>query len=224
MTDKMPSLTDFLGDITKNYQQDIDKARSGSPSGAWDGPAMPLNQEYRVVVDRCTFGLAKQSGRPQLTTTFMVVEPEEFSGRMVQTYWSCDKTNDRAMKDFATNVGALKPDVTGLGPNDWEILANRYVGCKAVITLNTWGDANDRYGVRWINQDRNQLLKDTIAAPKPKTDSRSLRPDVVIRKAETASWSDTNDDHEDVEAPKKVELPGSARPAGGPNLPPGIKR
>lgn len=217
----MVSLQDFLKDIKTNYQQDMDKAREGVASGAWDGPPLPLELEYRVEVEKGEYAASKR-GPMQLSLTYVITEPAEYAGRKLQEYYQPDPGNEIAQRKLSELIGALGASLDGLG-SEWAELAKRFEGSTGVIALRVWGDENDRYGVRWINSDRGQTLKTNVKPPKPKGGTgKSLRPDVNINKGEPFPASQPAPAAP--AAPAEQSLPGAgARPAGAPNLPPGLR-
>lgn len=249
MANGMVNLQDFLGDINKNYKKDMDKAAEG-PSGAFSGPPLPPELEYRVTVDSADYKASK-AGNWQLVVTYEIQEPSEFAGRKIQEYYATQPGNEIAQRKVSQVLGALGPDLSGVG-SDWEALTSRLVGLNAVIATRLWGTDNDRNGVRWINADRGQALSTTVKPPKASTGPKNaLRPDVTVPKpapataAPTAlsgdpepapepSYPDAEPDVETFEeapaqsapisAPAQPStLPGANRPTGGPNLPPGLR-
>lgn len=212
----MVSLQDFLKDIKTNFQKDMDKAREGVASGAWDGPPLPLDREYRVEVEKGEYK-ASNRGTMNLVLTYVITAPDEFSGRKMQEYYQPEPGNEIAQRKLSELIGALGPSLDGLG-TDWEVLAKRFEGATGVVALRVWGENDDRYGVRWINSDRGQELKTNVKPPKPKNAGKSLRPDVQIRKDEPFPATATQATADDQPA-----LPNTARPSGGPNLPPGLR-
>lgn len=211
------SLQDLLGNIKKDFGDRIQRAASGqAPESAWDGPPMPLNNEYRVIVDTAEYKPSKSTGNNQFVITYEIQEPAEFGGRKVQDYVSPTPTNEAASKSLADLFGALKADLEGWG-EDFEGFVKQFVGRSAVITLRTWGEENDRYSVRWINGDRGQVLKTNVTPPKAKTNTNNLRPDIVINKPDTPTQATPQ--------PTQAPLPGGlgGEVKAGPNLPPGLK-
>lgn len=230
MTTKPVSLQDFLKDVKDNYQDVYEKASKGAPSGAFDGPPLPENLEYRVTVDSAEYKPSK-AGNYQIVLTFVISEPEEFAGRKVQEYYSPQPGNEVAQRKLTSMLGSLGPDLSGLG-QDWNELAKRLVGLPGVITSRTWGEQNDRSGVRWVNADKGQVLRNNIAPPKPQGSTRNaLRPDVSISRTAPAepvqeAPAEAQAPVEYAEAPVQTPaqvLPQATRPAGGPNLPPGLR-
>lgn len=234
----MVNLQDFLGDIKKNYAEDLKKGAEG-PTGSFDGPPLPENLEYRVTVDKAEYKPSK-AGKYQLVLTYEVTEPAEFAGRKVQEYYATEPGNQISQSKMSKMLGALGPDLSNVG-GDWDTLTTRLTGLTGVITARTWGEANDRSGVRWVNADRGQTLRTNIAPQEAKGGPKNaLRPDVSVPKpapvtAAPAAVSEAPEpEYGDepgegfTEAPAPAAapvLPGTAapRPAGGPNLPPGLR-
>lgn len=217
------SLTDLLGDITKQFGDRMDAVKEGrAPNSAWDGPPMPLTNEYRVVVDTSTYQPSK-AGKNQFVITYEIQEPTEYAGRKVQAYYNPAPTNEAGSRQLADLFASLKAKLDGWG-DDFEGFAAQFVGTTAVITLDTWGDEEDRYGVRWINADRGQTLK-TDVKPKVKKSgggTSNLKADIIIPK-DDAPASQT----QAVTPPETVAPPAAASPSvsppSGPNLPPGLR-
>lgn len=222
MSNGMISLKDFLSGLNGEYKEVMENARDGGPSGAFDGPPMPLDTEYRVTVDTAEYKPSKASGVKQLAVTYEISEPSEFAGRKLQEYYQPAAGNEISLRKFSEVIGCLGPDLTGLGTTaDWDVVATRLVGLTAVIALRVWGD-DDRYGVRWINSNRGQSLKTNLKPVKARTDSRSLRPDVTINKGEPFPPTETPASPVQAET-SPAALPQAPRPNGGPNLPPGLR-
>lgn len=218
---KMQSLEDFLGDITKNYKKDIDKARDGV-QGSWDTSDMPVTREYRATITGSQVKMSN-AGNQQIVLTYTVTEPEEFAGRLLQDYIATDAKNEMSARKFAETIGALSIDLSGLSGNDYENLAQRFLGANAVVALRAWGDDLDKRGIRWTNSDRGQVLKMDVKPIKPKVDGKALRPDVVVRKADPEpSYNDG--EPEDPKPAPPAQLPGTRSTSGGPNLPPGLRK
>jgi hypothetical protein len=225
------SLQDLIGSLKDKFGDRMDAIAEGkNPSGAWDGPPMPLNWEYRAEIDSAEYKPSKATGKPQFVVTYVILEPSDFRGRKVQAYYSPTPANEGAQRQFADFVAALRCDLTiGLTTNDYEGFIKQTVGRTAVIALNVWGDENDRYGVRFVNLDRGQVLSTDVKPPRAKTDTKNLRPDIVIPKDAPAPATVPAEAEApaEVEAPKPAtpQLPGGlgATPAKGPNLPPGLK-
>lgn len=213
------SLTDLLGDITKQFGDRMEAVKEGrAPANAWDGPPMPLTNEYRVKVDTSTYQPSK-AGKNQFVITYEIQEPEEFAGRKVQAYYNPAPTNEAGSRQLADLFASLKAKLDGWG-DDFEGFAAQFVGTTAVITLDTWGDEEDRYGVRWINADRGQTLKTDI---KPKVKkagggASNLKADIVIPKPETPAGETPS-----VSPPEVAAAPAAVSPPSGPNLPPGLR-
>lgn len=216
----MQSLQDFLKDLQTNpaTKEILDKARDGV-QGAWDGPPLPLTNEYRVTIDKAEYKAAS-SGKMQFALTFEITEPAEHAGRKLQDYFSPDPSNEWGHQKFTQMIGAFAPDLSNIG-TDWSALAERFNGTSAVIALRQWGEANDRYGVRYANGDRGQTLSTTVKPPKAQgaSTTKSLRPDVSIPKPDPTPATEATPAADSATPPA---LPNS-RPAGGPNLPPGLR-
>lgn len=217
------SLQDLLGNLKDTYGDRMDKVGAGeAPSSAWDGPPLPLTNEYRVVVDTAEYKPSKATGKNQFVITYVIQEPAEFSGRKVQDYVSPVPANENASRALADLFASLKADLSGTWGEDYEGFVKQFEGRNAVITLRAWGEANDRYSVRWINADRGQTLKTDIKPQAPKTNTNNLRPDIVIPKDEVAS------DPVPAAAPQPTQAPlpgglGTQATSPGPNLPPGLR-
>lgn len=213
------TLEELLGDIMKDHQGAYDKGASGeTPSGAWDGPPLPLNLEYRVEVVQSVF---KQSaaGRDQIALTYEILEPEEHAGRKFQEYYAPKATNEVGAQQFAHLLGVYKATVAGWG-NNWDGFAAQFEGKTAVIALRLWGDENDRYGCRWVNQDNGQELRTNLQPPKPRgKKAPSTDAEINIPKApETEATAPVVIPP----TPEIAEKAAVAAPAGV-NLPPGLR-
>jgi hypothetical protein len=235
----MVNLQDFLGDLNKNYKKDMDKSASG-PSGAFDGPPLPPELEYRVTVDSADYKASK-AGNWQLVVTYEVQEPSEHAGRKIQEYYATQPGNEIAQRKVSQVLGALGPDLAGVG-SDWEVLTQRLVGLSGVIAVRIWGENNDRTGVRWINADRGQALRTNVPPPKAQAGPKNaLRPDVSVPKPAAAvvpapaaeeapeaaveAYEEAPAESAPIPTPAvpPTTLPGATRPTGGPNLPPGLR-
>lgn len=212
------SLQDLIGTIKTQHADRFEDAKEGKgPSGMWDGPPLPLNNEYRVVVDSTAYSPSKSTGKMQFVFTYEITEPSEFAGRKLQDYVSPTPTNQIGSEQLANLFGALRADLDGWGDN-FEAFVKQFEGRTAIIALRTWGEENDRYGVRWVNADRGQKLKTDVKPPKQKANTNNLRADIQIPK-----------DPEAAPAPAPVTpppaQPSAPAPAisGGPNLPPGLR-
>lgn len=219
------SLADLISNLKETFADRMDDINEGrNPSNAFDGPPLPLTNEYRVRVDRSEYKPSIKTGINQFVITYEVVEPVAYAGRKIQAYYSPNPTNEAAGRQLADLFAALKADLdTGWG-DDYEGFAAQFVDRTAVITLNIWGTDNDRNGVRWINADRGQTLKTGITPPKAKTNTSNLRPDISIPKdpEPTPVQAPTAEEQPAVQAPLPGGLGGgSSKP--GPNLPPGLK-
>lgn len=214
------SLQDLLGNIAKNHNETFDKASRGeTPTGAWDGPPLPLNLDYRVLVDSAEFKKSVASGRPQIVITFEVQEPAEYKGRKFQEYYSPKPEQEVAACKLAELFGALQAKVDGWG-EDFEGFVKQFEGKSSVVTIRHWGTDNDRMGVRYINLDKGQELRTNVAPAKSraKTDTSALRPEINIPKGVEADANPT------VVAPPTAPEPAVTAPLpGGPNLPPGLR-
>lgn len=218
------SLQDLLGNLAKNHGETMDKASRGeTPTGAWDGPPLPTNLDYRVLVDSAEFKKSVASGRPQIVLTFEVQEPAEFKGRKFQDYYNPKPDQEVGVRKLAELFGSLQAKMDGWG-EDFEGFVKQFEGKSAVVTVRTWGSDNDRTGVRYINLDKGQELRTNVAAAKTKakTDTTALRPEINIPKnegpGETAPAAPPV-----IPSQTATEAPVTAPPLpGGPNLPPGL--
>lgn len=214
------SLTDLLGDITKQFGDRMEAVKEGrAPANAWDGPPMPLSNEYRVKVDTSTYQPSK-AGKNQFVLTYEIQEPEEFAGRKVQAYYNPAPTNEAGSRQLADLFASLKAKLDGWG-DDFEGFAAQFVGTTAVVTLDTWGDEEDRYGIRWINADRGQTLKTDIKPKVKKKSTSGLSADIQIPK------NDAPASDKPIVSPPEAQAETPATPAvsppSGPNLPPGLR-
>jgi len=218
----MPSLQDFLKDLQTNpkTKETLDKARDGV-QGSWDGPPMPLSNEYRVSIDKAEYK-ASGSGKMQFAITFEISAPEEFAGRKFQDYFSPDPSNEWGHQKFTQMIGAFGPDLSNIG-NDWTALAERFNGTTAVVALRQWGEENDRYGVRYANGDRGQTLSKTVKPPKSQTAAKPLRPEISVAKQPDPQPQPQPAPEEVAGPPGGAPALPNNRPAGGPNLPPGLR-
>lgn len=213
----MQTLQDILKALgnSEDLKEEYNKSKDG-PSGAWSGPPLPLNLEYRVEVDTAEIKPSK-AGNKQIVLTFIITQPEEFGGRKLQSYYPLDIANEISARKLASLFGSFGVDLTNFKSNDEEFCA-QFVGQTAVVALDTWGDDNDRYGIRWLNGDRGQTLKSDVKPKKAKTNSSSLRPDISIPRPDAATSGPASAPASPV-VPNG--LPSSARP-GGVQLPPGL--
>lgn len=218
----MVSLQDLLKDIKSNHGETYENALAGkSPAGAWDGPELPLELEYRVRVDKSEFKVSQASGNPQIVLTFEVTEPAEYEGRKFQDYYSPKPTNEVGSRKLAELFGSLQATLEGWG-EDVDGFVGQFLDKTATVTLRRWGQNNDRTGVRYINMDKGQTLRTNIVAQKPRTDGRAaaadLRPEINIPKDAAPV--------EGVVTPPVVTPPvvqqQTVTPPSGINLPPGL--
>ncbi len=217
----MVSLQDLLKDIKANHGTTYDNALAGkSPAGAWDGPELPLDLEYRVQVAKAEFKASQASGQPQIVLTYEILEPEEFAGRKIQDYYSPKPTNEVGSRKLAELFGALQATMEGWG-DDFDGFVGQFTDKKATVTLRRWGQNNDRTGVRYINLDKGQALRTNVTPPKPRaatTAASDLRPEINIPKDDVPAAAVT---------PPPVTPPAEEKqtvtpPTGGVNLPPGL--
>ncbi len=213
------SLSKLLGDIKRDHQEVIDNARAGiAPSGDWANAGdLPLDREYRVVVDSADYGKSKSSGKPQITLVYKVQEPADFAGKKFSDYQGVPPTTDIGAEQLARTIGALQASTEGYG-DDFEGFVKQFEGKTAVVALRLWGQEGDRIGVRWINTDKGQDLRTDV---KPKAarngnPASGLKPDVQIPKG---------DPFPDTPAQPPVTPPTITPPStGGVNLPPGLRQ
>lgn len=214
-------LSDLINLIQNTQKEAYDKAYKGeTPTSQWDAN-LPIDIEYRAVIDKAVYGQSKSSGRDQFTITWEIQEPSEYAGKKFQEYVSPNPTNEAGARQLAELFGALQVDLTGFGEN-MDAFTAQFEGRSACIVLRRWGQENDRIGIRWITLDRGQELRTGIAPQKPRRGTADLRPEINIPK-------------DDGPFPETVTPPPAAAPApapqqqtvtpplpGGVNLPPGL--
>lgn len=215
------SLQDLLGGILDTYGDRFEAAKEGrAPESAWDGPPLPLNLQYRVVVDSSVVKPSNASGKNQFVITYEIQEPAEHAGRKVQAYYAQNPPNEFGKQALADLFGALRADMTGWG-EDIDGFAAQFVGRTAVVALQLWGTDNDRYGIRYINADRGQTLKTDVQPKKSSGGAKSndLKADIVIPKNPDPQAGEASTPAASTPAaPVSPPLPG-----GGPNLPPALR-
>lgn len=216
------SLSQLLGQVKRDHQEAFDNAKAGiAPSGDWANAGdLPIDREYRVVVDSAEYGKSKTSGKSQMTLVYKVVEPAEFAGKKFSDYQSMPPTTTIGSEVFSKTIGALQATLDGYG-DDFAGFVKQFEGQTAVVALRIWGQEGDRIGVRWINADHGQTLSTKVNPIKSKTDTKTLRPDVNIPKGEPFPETPGI-------TPPPVEPPAAANPAtppstAGVNLPPGLR-
>lgn len=175
------NLGDFLGNLKDEYGQNLEEA--DKVTGAWSGPALPLNQEYRIKIVEGEWKTSN-AGKENVVVTWEIVEPVEFAGRRGRNYYGTSDPTQITREQFAKLIlatGISTDDSNG----DWNEFAARFVDTTIVAPLRSWGDENDQYSLRWTNKDTGQVLKDTISPIKPKTDLSILKPQVGFAKEST---------------------------------------
>lgn len=220
----MHQLGDLIKGLQTEYGENLERADTG-PAGGFDGPPLPETIEYRLEVVKGEYKASKQ-GNQMVVLTLEVLEPEEWAGRKVQENLMAGGES-WAREKFAKTVSALGVSLSGISGDDWDGFAQLFVGQTAVGTMKTWGEQEDRSGVRWLNKDVGQSLRTNISPPKKKSNTgNSLRPDIVINKTEPfpAEPGVVNADGTPEAAPT---LPSSGVGVGaaaytGPRLPPGL--
>lgn len=221
------NLQDLLVTLQQDHGEDIKRAAepTAGVSGAWDID-LPVENEYRVEVVNATYGPSKNSGSPQATLTFQVLEPVEFEGAKFQGYYPLPPNNEASSRKFAELVGALHTDGSKFG-NDVEGFVQSWIDSTLVVATNRWGSENDRIGLRWVNADIGQTLRTNLAAPKPRKPAADIRPEINIPKDEPFPAETPV-----VTPPVIVDVAEEAAPAtsgrtvtlpGGVNLPPGLR-
>jgi hypothetical protein len=207
------SLKDLLGKIETEGKKAFDDAKAGvAPTGDWRSD-LPLNLEYRLVVDSAEYKPSKSTGNPQIVLTYQVQEPAEFAGAKFQDYQSANPTTSIGVEVLAKLFGALQADVSGWGDN-FEGFVKQFEGRTVVAALRLWGQENDRIGIRYVNLDKGQNLRTDV---KPKGGSAAKLNTAADIQIPKGPFEDA--------APAEVVTPPQAAPApsGGPNLPPGLR-
>jgi hypothetical protein len=210
------SLQDLLGTIATEYKEAFDNAANGTggPTGDWRND-LPLTLEYRVRVDKAEYKNSK-AGVPQIVLTYEVLEPAEYAGAKFQDYQTAQPTTSIGSEILAKTFGALQAKLDGWG-NDFQAFVGQFEDRTAVVALLTWGQAEDRIGVRYINLDRGQQLSTKVVPKGSKRPASSdLRPDIQIPK-------DAGEEPFPASQPAVTPPPISPPTVGGPNLPPGLR-
>jgi hypothetical protein len=219
------NLQDLLASLQETNAEDI--ARAADPkagvSGAWDID-LPVENEYRVEIVNATYGPSKNSGSPQATLTFQVLEPAEFEGAKFQGYYPLPPNNEASVRKFAELVGALHADGSSFG-DDYEGFVQSWIDTVVVVATNRWGSENDRIGLRWVNANVGQSLRTDLKAPKPRKPAADIRPEINIPKDEPVETVAPPVIVDVAEEP--VVVPASSGRTvtlpGGVNLPPGLR-
>lgn len=216
------SLKDVLGKIKSDHKEVFDNAQQGvAPSGDWANAGdLPLELEYRVVVDSASYGNSKASGNPQITLVYKVLEPAEFAGKKLSDYQSPNPTTPIGTEVLAKTLGALQANLDDLD-GGWPKFVQQFEGRTAVIALRVWGQDNDRLSVRYINADRGQELSTTVK-PKAARQTGNLRPQPEINIPKGEPFPDTPAVTPPV-TPPAASNPATPPNTGGVNLPPGLR-
>lgn len=214
------NLKDLLANLRETNGEDIEKARTNKGnSGAWDMD-LPVELEYRVEVGDAKYG-PSNAGKPQITLTFEVQEPEEWVGAKLQGYTALPAKTEADVRTLSSFVGIFGENMADFG-KDVEGFARSLIGETVVIAVNKWGEANDRTGVRYMNRDLGQNLSTSVKPPKARRGSADLRPDINIPKDDAPAETSV------VAPPAEVTETVAPAPAqtaplpGGVNLPPGL--
>lgn len=211
----MQSLTDFLNDLGAEFPDEI--AGKGGASG-FDGPPLPEDRQYRARISRGEWRQA-QNGNWSFSFTFEIIEPAEFAGRKFSEYYSKDGSNQIAKEKFAKFIGESGIPFDEIDKSSDEAFAASFEDATFVIATRTWGDQNDRTGIRYLNRDRGQALQEKIAPAKKRgSTSKPLRADISVNKDKGPTEESTP-----VAPRPPVTLPGGNRPSGV-TLPPGLQR
>ncbi len=175
------NLGDFLGDLKDEYGENLEEA--DKVTGAWSGPPLPLNQEYRIRIVEGEWKTAN-SGKDNVVITWEIVEPAEFAGRRGRNYYGTSDPNKITKEQFARLILAAGVSTENVRDDDdgWREFASRFIDKVIVAPLRSWGDENDQYSLRWTNKDTGQELKEDIKPIKPKTDLSVLKPTVGFTK------------------------------------------
>lgn len=214
------NLGSFLGDLKDEYGEDLQEANK-SVGGAWSGPPLPANQEYRIRVVEGEWKTSN-SGKENVVITWEIVEPEEFAGRRGRNYYGTDTSNQINKEQFAKLILATGVSTDNVRDDEegWKEFASRFIDTTIVAPLRSWGDEDDQYSLRWVNKDTGQALKDNIKPAKKKTDLNALKPSSI---GFAKSGSEQAEPFPDT-TPATPVAPSVAADAGstGIKLPPGL--
>lgn len=236
MSSNMRAVTDFLGEIGEQFPDELE---GKSTFGGFDGPPLDPTRQYRAEIARGEWRQSR-AGNWQFAFTFEVIEDlkDEFVGRKFTEYFTIDKgAKDGAKQAFARFIGESGLNVADLDQSSNENFAKEFEGCRYVIATRVWGEEQDQTGIRYLNRDRGQELKDNVKPPVnrgPGGSSKPLNPEINVNKdrgpfpeapteAEEAPAQD-NDLAAATSTEQKVNLPGSGTRPVGVNLPPGLQR
>jgi hypothetical protein len=220
----MRKINEFLKDAAKEFP---DALAGKSSAGGFDGPPLPVNLEYRVVLTRGEWRQANNSGNYSFAMTFEVAEPAEFAGRKFSEYYSIDEgAHPVAREKFAQLIGASCIDLTEVNTDDNDEFAKAFEGTQYVVATRVWGDDGDRNGIRYLNKDYGQTLKTDVKPPKPRGGGLPTRkgPGIGDKLAlPTAQILKNTEEEAQAEQPAAPSptLPGGAAPSGV-KLPPGL--
>lgn len=220
----MRNINEFLKEVQKEFPDEL--AGKASNGGGFDGPPLPEDRQYRATITRAEWRQATGSGKYSYAITFEVTEPAEWAGRKFSEYYSIDSGNRIAAEKFSKLIGESGINVAEADTSSNEAFAKSFEGAEFVVATRTWGEDDDKTGLRYLNRDRGQALKDKIDPPKKKKVGSSLVADIQIKKDQAPGPFDggTAEAEEEATAPAQapVSLPGGARPSGV-NLPPGLR-
>jgi hypothetical protein len=224
----MRAVSDFLGEAEEKFP---DELAGRSSAGGFDGPPLAQDREYRIQVSRAEHRKSN-SGKWQFAVTFEVINDpgDEFVGRKFSEYFSIDKdAHEAARQSFARFLGASGLNVAELDQSSNEAFIAEFEGLTFICATRTWGTEDDRTGVRYLNQDRGQDPRPSIAPPKSKTGAKPLKADIMVNKNKgpaepgPAAVATDSETEEAPPASPPVTLPGSGVRAPV-NLPPGLSK
>ena len=217
----MRQIADFLGQAA---QENPDELAGKGGGGGFDGPPLNESHEYRVQVAKAEWRQANQSGKWSYAITFEVIEDpsddNEFLGRKFTEYYSIDKGNRIAQEKFSKFIGQSGVDVSDLDQSDNQKFIDGFVDATFVAAVRTWGQDNDRTGIRWVNRDNGQSLRTDISAQKSRGGSaKPLQADIAVNKQK----GPVEEPAEEPESAPPVTLPKAPDTASsGITLPPGL--
>jgi hypothetical protein len=232
----MRSVADFIGEATKDFS---DEMEGKSPMGGFDGPPLDTTRQYRVQVARAEWRQAQGSGKWSFAITFEVIEDlqDEFVGRKFSEYYNIDQgAHEAAKRAFSRFLGESGLDIRDLDQSDNEAFISNFEGVQYVIAPRTWGEDDDRTGVRYLNRDRGQPLLDNIKPPQGRGggSAKPLKAEISVNKEkgpfdpmQEASQPPQEEPEQlpikEVAATSPVQLPGAGTSAPV-NLPPGLSK
>jgi hypothetical protein len=225
----MKSISDFLKGLAEEFP---DQIAGKSQFGGFDGPPLPEDQQYRATISRGEWRQSQGSGKYSYAVTFEIQEPSEHAGRKFTEYYSADESAHRVSREkFSKLIGESGLNLAEVDQSSEETFAAAFEGTSYVIATRTWGEENDRTGLRYLNRDRGQELK-KIAPAKGQEAAKPLRADISVNKnvgpfsAEQPETDEQGEEEEVVAAEPTqapITLPGGTRPSGV-SLPPGLRR